>query len=263
MHSFRNYILRKSLLLMIALLSVTRAYALDLALANKGDRVEDGKVQIGAREFPLPPGVWILTAKHKYRMVSKNSNVEGADVWTGYFVNLKDKQFRAAMELSASVASTSTRRWSHEPCKRNDTVFKDTFNSHIDFPECLLVTHNIKMFEHNSQSWWYPTALWFEEQEIGLPTTTLAAMYDKYQFGDCVIVRFWVNPELFGMLPSKNVTQWPKNDWHKDRLDKDPARSAYMQQFIAWSQFMSEAYRASLNKKPTIALPDFPVANPA
>ncbi|MBC3813187.1 hypothetical protein [Undibacterium aquatile] len=263
MHGLKNFIFRHILLLIIALLGVARAYAFDLALVNQGDRVEDGKVQIGAREFPLPPGVWILTAKYKHRIHLRGTTNEGADVWTGYFVNLKNKQFRAAMELSASVSSTPTTRWMPEPCKRDDTVFKDSFNSRIDFPECLLITHNIKMFERSSQSWWHPTSIWFEEQEISLPTTTLATMYDKYQFGDCVLVRFWFNPELAGMPPSKNVTQWSKNDWHKNRLEKDPARSEYMQQFIAWSQSIPDAYRASLNKKATIALPDFPVVNMA
>jgi len=261
MHSFRNYILRQSLLLMmIALLGVTRAYAFDLALANQGDRVEDGIVQIGAREFALPPGIWILTAKHKRRVSFRTTIDEGADVWTGYFVNLKDKQFRAAIELGASVSSTSTRRWLPEPCKRDDVYFKDSFNSHIDFPECLLIMHSIKMFERSAQPWWQPTSLWFAEQGIKLPTTTLAAMYDKYQFGDCLLVKVWWNPEFAGMPPSKNVTQWSKNDWHKARVESDPARSAYMQQFIAWSQLMSDTYRASLNKKPMIALPDFPLA---
>ncbi|MFZ6846182.1 hypothetical protein [Undibacterium sp. RuTC16W] len=233
------------------------AYGIEIDKTEVGAIVKDGIVQIGSHQYPLPPGEWVLIGKNKSRVTFAYSSQQGADILTAYLINVKDKQFRASVKIEATTSSTATHRWMPEPCKRDDVVFKDTMKSNYDYPECLLINHNTNAFA-SSNTWLNAVPLWLENNQIKVPVTTLLAQYDKYQTGDFVKVRFWINPELAGQTPSKNAS-WIKSDWHKDRLEKDTDKQIYMDKFIAWTKQLPSIYKKSLTSDDRpLAVPDFP-----
>ncbi|WP_354362796.1 hypothetical protein [Undibacterium sp. GrIS 1.8] len=233
------------------------ASGVELNATEVGTIVKDGIVQIGSHQYPIPAGDWVLVAKHKSAVRFTHSFQPGADILTAYLINTNDKQFRASVKIEATVSSTSTHSWTPEPCKRDDLIFKDTLKSSYDYPECLLINHNTNAFA-SSNTWLNAVPLWLENNQIKTPVTTLLAQYDKYQYGEFVKVRFWINPELAGQTASKSAS-WIKSDWHKDRLEKDTNKQLYMEKFIAWSKQLPSIYKKSLtsDERPLV-VPDFP-----
>jgi hypothetical protein len=247
-------------LVLAGLVAVTTAQvgAVELRRAEIGTVVTDGIVQVGDHKYPLPPGEWRLVAKEQHKVLHTGDLSHGADILSGYFINTKGNQFRAGIQIAATEVSTSTRGWEQEPCKRDDVVFKDSFDSGYNFPECLIVNHYLRHLSP-TKGWMNDAVQWVETNRIAMPVTTLAALYDKYQNGDFVRVHVWVNPELAGQKPSKNTTSWRRSDWHKDRVNRDPERSAYLEKFIAWAKQMPTAYRSGLDTENKLGqVQDFP-----
>jgi hypothetical protein len=234
------------------------AQATELRMAEVGAVVADGIVQIGKHKYPLPPGEWRLIAKEVHQVLHTSNLTHGADILSGYFINTKDNLFRAGIEIAATESTTMTLGWVPEPCKRDDVVFKDSFESSYRFPECLIVNHYVRHLSP-TKTWRNEAVKWIEVNKVTVPVTTLNAMYEKYQAGDFVRAHVWINPELAGQKPSKDETTWRRNDWHKDRVGRDPERSAYLEQFVAWAKQMPAAYRPGLDASDTSGqVPDFP-----
>jgi hypothetical protein len=218
--------------------------------------VTDGFLQIGTHKYPLPPGEWRLIAKTD-STVTIDTFAPGGRILRGYLLNTKEKQFRAGMLIAASAASSRVGSWTTDPCKRDDVVFKDAFGGNFKFPECLIVNHYVNLLQP-TKDWLNEAAQFVEVNQIVLPKTALAAVYDKFFYGDFVQVRFWINPELADQAPSKAST-WTANDWHKDRVARDPAKSLYLDKFTVWAKQVPVAYGAVLEgaQSPTM-LSDFP-----
>jgi hypothetical protein len=248
------------LLSMAGLLGVASASTQATVIANAelGTIVEDGIVQVGHHNYPLPPGEWRLIAKGSRKVLHVQNQADDAKVISAYLINIKDKQFRAGIQISATVASSNVGYWVEEPCKRNDVYFKDTLRGNYSFPECLIVNHYVALLRP-TDTWMNDAAKWTETNGIVVPQTALAAVYDKYENGDFVQVRFWINPELAGQKPSKIADSWIRNDWHKDRVMKDSEKAAYLKKFVAWAKQVPPIYRnALISSKRPAGLAEFP-----
>ncbi len=242
---------------LLAMMSVS-AKATVIANAALDTLVEDGLIQIGHHNYPLPPGEWGLIAKGSRNVRNVRNQSDGAQVISGYLINTKDKQFRAGIQISATVSSSNIGYWVEEPCKKNDVYFKDTLHGNYGFPECLIVNHYVALLRP-SDTWMNDAAKWVEANQIVVPQTALATVYDKYENGDFVQVRFWINPELAGQKPSKIADSWIRNDWHKDRVAKDAEKLAYLGKFVGWAKQVPPIYRSALisSKRPA-DLTEFP-----
>jgi hypothetical protein len=245
---------------MVGLLGVVSVSTQATVIANAelGTVVEDGIVQIGHHNYPLPPGEWRLIAKGSRKVLHVQHQEDDAKVINAYLINTKDKQFRAGIQISATVNSSHIDYWVQEPCKRNDVYFKDTLRGNYGFPECLIVNHYVALLRP-TDTWMNDAAKWAETNEIIVPQTALAAVYDKYENGDFVQVRFWINPELAGQKPSKIADSWIRNDWHKDRVMNNSEKVAYLGKFVAWAKQIPPIYRNALtSSQPQAGLTEFP-----
>ena len=121
----------------------------------------------------------------------------------------------------------------------------------------MIVNHYVNLLQP-TKDWLNEAAQFVEVNQIVMPRTALAVVYDKFFYGDFVQVRFWINPELADQAPSKTAA-WSANDWHKDRVTRDAEKSLYLEKFIGWAKQVPAAYGAALeSSKPSAILSEFP-----
>jgi hypothetical protein len=220
-----------------------------------------GALTLGRSTFALPPGEWkvVSSGSSKVNYIDKVGSL-GADTAAVYLVQVDtDGTFVASMLHRVPLASSRVSSWSDSLCDRKDTLYRDTFSEHQQFPECLLINHIVRFWvtEPNSafdKKIWD----WFRVNKIRLPTTVLNCSYRKYFAGDYVSVAVWVNPENFGQPPSLK-TVWAESEWHPNAIKSDKVRAAFVDGFKKWCYVMVESAKATLSdRKPKpAALPSF------
>jgi hypothetical protein len=221
-----------------------------------------GALQIGSRSFALPPGDWTVVA------VSEGPvTMDGVDK-RGTFSRVHVVQLDPGNHFVAAILYQTTTSsiggvdsWTAEPCKRTDTLFRDTLDGNFKFPACLLVNH-VTNFS-NSQSWRSASDAkvyaWLSNRKVELPYAVVSSQYTKYGPGDFVSALVWLNPEVAGLDPTPR-SSWRDSPWQRDLLGKDPQRVAYIDKVKAWDSVFVASVRESFmgSRTASVALPPLP-----
>ena len=218
--------------------------AADLMALPVDSVVSDGVAQMGTHRFPLPPGDWTMVAKTTTPIRDTGSGRGGgiiSQTLRVVLVNVKDKVLRARIAISASLEPVNFSYWSDDGlCKKSDILYVNLLDRSPNLPECLAINHEVRSFGRNG-SWTDAVPLWMERQGIATPGTVLVTTYQKYVRSGYVYARITVNPEASGQKPATSA-EWGASEWHKDRINNDAERKAYVDKLIAWSGSMAPVY---------------------
>lgn len=224
--------------------------------------VVKGALPIGSRSFALPPGDWTVVAVNEAPVTMDGIDKRGTFSRV-YLVQVDaGRHFVAAMLYQATTSSLGgVDSWTAEPCKRTDTLYRDTLDGNFKFPACLLVNHVTNFRDPKSQRSAFELKIssWFDERKIELPYSVISNEYTKYGPGDFVAARIWLNPEAAGMGPTDRGT-WKNSPWHPRLIAKDPERVAYIEKVKAWDAVFVASVRESFmgSRTASIALPPLP-----
>jgi len=242
---------------MVCFLFSGEAGATDLVKADLDTPVADGIAQIGNKKYPLPPGEWTLVARTT-RSVQVIGGISGGRTVSAILLYREGGALRAGMVIAATLDPFSALNWTTDgACDRKDLVYKQVLNRSPNLPECIYVNHIVNALR-NTGDWANDAALWLERHHVSVPATVLSANYEDYQSSGYVTLRIYINPEVSRQRPSSRPG-WGENDWHKDRVENDPARKEYLDKVIAWTRSLPGAYGPAFNRDtpaPIPALPD-------
>jgi hypothetical protein len=70
---------------------------------------------------------------------------------------------------------------------------------------------------------------------VKLPLTSIFVRFGVSDGRSFTSMRVHFSPELEGFEPPRNAT-WSANDWHRDRLQLDPKKIAYIEKIKAWGE---------------------------
>jgi hypothetical protein len=220
--------------------------SLAIADAKVGDEIT-GQLQLGKRNFALPPGKWLVVASRDSQS-TLDSGSNGANNKTQYLVQRDaDGRFVAATNISASLHSMNVASWNDATCDRKDTLYRDTLDGNFKYPACNLINHitdfwagDVPKAEFDKQIW-----LWYRDQKLKMPHTVISTTYVKYFAGDFVRSSFWFNPEISGLVDAEKKP-WGQSPWHPDLIKSDVNRTRYIEQIKIWNASMIKNARATL-----------------
>lgn len=111
-----------------------------------GDRVK-GVFQVGTgdarKSIPLPSGEWevLRVAEPEVRMIEPSEQIRAPKMLNVFLVQRTDRDFVMLMNVLANKELTRIQQWWDDPCKRTDTVHRNSYNSQVRQVKCLLVNH--------------------------------------------------------------------------------------------------------------------------
>jgi hypothetical protein len=119
------------------------------------------------------------------------------------------------------------------------------------------VNHRVP-FLVDRKGWAQDAHGWAATQKVAMPTTVVAVQFARIDRAFQTQLHYYFNPEADGFAPSK-AGKWNVSEWHRDRLDQDPARAAYIQGLTRWAgDAASPVYAGFTDAKLKAAFPQPP-----
>ena len=150
-----------------------------------------GSVQIGSRQFALPPGEWTVMAVDEKPVTA--AGIDKIGKYGLVYVVQTDggNRFVAAMLYQSTFSSVGgVPSWTSEPCKRTDTLYRDTLDGNFNFPACLMVNHITNFWDPASKGSAFDAKImaWYQDRKVQLPYTAVSSDYDEVKARDAVFV---------------------------------------------------------------------------
>jgi hypothetical protein len=204
------------------------AHAQSIETLQKGTIISGGFVTLGKRQVPIPPGEWKLdnVTEGRTRLQPPQSTDDARTV-NALLIRNRNGEYDVRIRVFGSLASSRGQGWTAEPCKSDDVLYKNTFNSTFSHPECLLIDFRMPDPDNN------------------INDTRLSATYSKYMWGDFLVVTYYVNPKLRGLTTSPASSR-RNSEWHKDKIHLSKEKSEYLARFKEWALDAAGIYRQVL-----------------
>jgi hypothetical protein len=132
-------------------------------------------------------------------------------------------------------------RWTQaDPCDRTDTLHRNPYDSGVWDRTCLLVNHVPGFLKGASAAEFAEIRQWVAQHGVEVPATALYATFARLAPRENFRVQVWVNPALRNLDAAE--PRWAANPFHRDWVQKDPARRRYVDEFIAWSENFTKRF---------------------
>lgn len=198
-------------------------------------------------------GYPIWQGEKKWRLfdvVRRNSGGSATSVPLGdvRVFQTEEKQFVAAMTVSANLAQASASDWTDEPCKREDLLFKASIGGKFKNVNCVTINH-IVGYPGNPGGQGAKLFALFKEQGIDRPPTVLQIAFTRYSDNlRRLSFVLSINPELAG-FPRETETVWSRNAWHKSQSFNDPEKKRFIDALGVWGLQFAKQMDVAFDKK--------------
>lgn len=175
------------------------SHAQDARSLAVGAAVPNGALKIGARTYTLPPGEWVLAARH-VRNVRLNDVSTGSEVIETSVARIADGKLRALIVFIGPTAPTHTPSWREDiGCKPRSFILLDV-GSTPTHPECIAVqVFNAVPAKLDGAEVYAQTSAFLTERSVTSPTPVLRIGAIKYQGDEYLRVTVFADPALFGL----------------------------------------------------------------
>jgi hypothetical protein len=192
---------------------------------------------LAGKVVPLPIGKFTLAAAWEQgtrNQPSGNMLTTPSNIAEVVLVQTEGRNLRAVIWARANVDTART-RWTDEPCKRNDMLFKlDRTKSFNYFQDCVTVNHRVG-FLRNPDARWAPVHEMLTSQGVVLPVAiVMDASLTRIEQFQYLAVSYWINPAAFGFA-SDAALNWSTSSWHKSRIEKDSQKLAFAKALRDWA----------------------------
>lgn len=216
--------------------------------------VVEGRFVLSGKVFPLPQGKFVLLAGYEAQtrnqptgsMLRATSNIANA-----VLAQTEGTALRIMVWARANVDGSRT-RWTDEPCKRTDTLYRlDREKSFNYRQDCVLINHRVQVLRNPSGRWLdVHNRLASEGIALPIPVVLEASVVriDEFQYFG---VTYWVNPAAFAFKPG-NEKSWTTSAWHKSTIANDPQKSAFAKSLADWAVGLQPAVERGFQGKPPL-----------
>ena len=188
MKSLLNFVLFGGLVGLIVL----DANALDVAQVVPPQAIADNQLKIGNRVLRLPDGGWNFVAQKMGDVTNTNTNLKIGTTFRAYAMDVKDSDFRGGIQLLLPVASFFTNGWRPEPCKVDNVLYKNDFNSGFSTPECLMVFKRTSHLRRPTDEFYSQASQWAVNEKVKVSGAFYEIVYTKYATNDYGNIRIWI-----------------------------------------------------------------------
>ncbi len=224
-----------------------RDLPVSLELPLVGTRISEAYA-VGAKKVPLPPGDWTVIGTQIEKDGARGFHT------TSMLAQIKNNQLQAAVEIAINLPipkstgngkpkSDAGEGWpTHQGCLREDIHFlKVAANVRLGEQDCWWVNHwrmhriGLAASEH-----WKKSVKYLTDNKIFAPLDMIGVTYRLADKEHYLTVTYFVNPG-FSNFESKNdvnwsIAAWETSVWHPDQVKKDPKKSKYINDIIAWGK---------------------------
>jgi hypothetical protein len=241
--------MNKTRLSAIFLLAVWTAItsAADIEL-KVGDKVSK-ELRLGpdsdSSVVPLPAGEWLVlrVADAEARRTNPVGQHRTEEMVTIILMQRDASDIVMHLRIHGTTGRGSRiTQWVDKPCERTNTLYRNPYDSNTSEVRCLMVNHIVGYLRSSSSTTNSDLRKWVVDEHLNLQNTALESAITMFRPRYHLSVQAWVNPAL-RKLDSEERT-WASNPFHRDWIAKDPARQAYVKEFIAWA----EGYAAVLSR---------------
>lgn len=199
--------------------------------------------------YPIPS----VEFQWKVLGVKKDSSTGGGfgvDVEIGEVIlaDIRDKKLRAALVVRGNLEQSRMSDWTNDPCKRDDFLWKQSTGGKFSNQNCVFINHRVGFFKA-------PTGIYqqiladLRDINLDMPPTVMTVEFTRYaSSGRYLIYRYEINPEFFGFARD-NETVWGASNWHKSRVQSDPAKVAFIGGLSRWANDVQSKMDDAFSKR--------------
>lgn len=212
----------------------------------------------GTKVIPIPPGNWQVAYRNRYRAANNSAGNANHFVDT-VLIEVDNRVLRKLLYVGVNDDSDLIKRYTSEPCKRDDTIHRNDYGTRLWTQRCLLVTHVPDYLNSNNKGISATRALLINSG-VSFPNTVFGMAYTQFDtYGNSLNVVLRFNPEAYGFADTSSSYNF--SPWHKDLIQKDQARSQFASRVINYSEAYAAALQNAFNKRPVPFLVQFDSAN--
>lgn len=168
------------------------AKALDVTQVVPPQAIVDSQLKIGSRVLRLPEGNWNFVAQKIGDVTNTNTNLKIGTTFRAYAMDVKDSDFRGGIQFLLPVASFQTISWRPEPCKVDNVLYKNDFNSGFSTPECLIVFKRTSHLRRPTDEFYLQASQWAVNEKVKVAGSFYEIVYTKYATNDFGNIRVWI-----------------------------------------------------------------------
>ncbi len=212
----------------------------------------------GTKVIPIPPGNWQLAYQNRYT-ASMNSSGNAANFIQTVLIEVDNKVLRKLLFISVNNDSDQIKRYTDEPCKRDNAIHRNDFGTRLWTQRCLLVTHIPNYLNGDSKAISATRSLLINNG-VSFPNTVFGMAYTQFDtYSNFLTVSLRFNPEAYGFTDTSSSYNF--SPWHKDLIQKDQARSQFASRVINYSEAYAAALQNAFNKRPVPFLLPFDLSS--
>jgi len=230
--------------------------SLELPLA--GSQIS-GEFSIGGKKVPLPKGVWTL--------IGTQIDKDGARGFRtlNMLARIEDGQLLSAVEVNTNIPIPKSagdgkpvkigEGWpSRRGCTRDDMHFlKVNVNVRLGEQDCWWVNHwRMHRSGAGASEHWKESVAYFTENKIAAPLDMIGVTYRLANKEDYLTINYFLSPESSGFEARNDVhwsiTSWATSAWHPEEVRKDPKKTKYINEVIAWGESWHAKIKGSLEQ---------------
>jgi hypothetical protein len=208
--------------------------------------------------IPLPAGEWTVIRGNEW--VVQNTSKKMREI---FLINTMDKSINGAIQKSVRYAiyvnttidSTST-RWLDEPCKGEDFIYSNKYNSGMWDQRCLTIRQEGYLARSDNKVQQIARN-YLDKNNISYVTSRIQVKYMMYnRAGKFIELTISVFPTDSGFeKPNEGVD----SPWHLSSYRKDPEKIKFIESLRIWAEKYSDAiYSNFMSDKPLeISVPKF------
>ncbi|WP_374665494.1 hypothetical protein [Ramlibacter sp.] len=193
-------------------------------------KVMQGSVEVGSQSVPLPDGPWTVLAHFK--------GGAGGQLDSMVLGQLARKTLR---RLVVAQAGPGTRPALPRSCVRQDILFNSNPTGGADMAQCWWINHATSIWgDHNL---FRSAQLELEQRGIQASSVFINVGFHRSTPRGHATVFYYFDPLEEGQRSA--ATSWAASEWHKSRIEADPARQAYVQKLTDWGHSWAPIFYAS------------------
>lgn len=203
--------------------------------ALMGKRFKD-LIKVQAQVVPLPSGSWTVLAHFRN---PGGGPRRGDAVVLG---NIEGNKLLGAIAINAWQRSAGADTAAFEACNRQDYVFRklEAYDAQGE-QRCWWINHAVALWQNEPV--FQAAKLELERLGVSAPPVMLNVAIRRADATGFATTFYYFNPAEDGIASAAGT--WANSEWHRSRIDADPARRAYVQKLQRWGESWAPIYFVS------------------
>jgi hypothetical protein len=214
----------------------------------------EGSFMLAGKLVPLPPGKFKLAfGGVRAAELLPGARVRSAPAERAEVVLYTTDGTTLQVVLHARANFGTRSRWSLEPCKRDNLLYRlDRANTADWIADCFTVNHQLGLLT-NPGGIWVDVNDRLKAEGVQVPLQlVIEATFTRMYHEDLLISSYYINPVAYGLAADRGAN-WATSPWNKIRIDNDPAKAAFVGGVILWGNRMLPAIGEGFEGKNPVA----------